>query len=92
MQVKLLLRLLKQKLKLNLKNIVLFRIDYLCLILISTCWNWKRMRRSSSIAIKIFSLLRSSAWKLGHQSGKKIAVDLFSVRRTDKVEAMAVLH
>ena len=46
--------------------------------------------KSSSIAIKIFSLPRSSAWELGHQSGRKIAVDLFSVGRTDKVEAMAV--
>ena len=43
----------KLKPRLNLKNIVLFRTDYLYLILISTCWNWKRMRRSSSIAIKI---------------------------------------
>ena len=34
----------------------------------------------SSIAIKIFSLPRSSAWKLGYQSGRKIGVDLFSVR------------
>ena len=50
------------------------------------------MRRSSSIAIKIFSFPRSSAWKLSHQSGRKIAVDLFFVRRTDKVETMAVLH
>ena len=31
----------------------------------------------SSIAIKIFSLPRSSAWKLGYQSGRKIGVDLF---------------
>ena len=46
----------------------------------------------SSIAIKIFSLPRSSAWKLGYQSGRKIGVDLFFVRRTDNVEAMAVLH
>ena len=29
---------------------------------------------------------------MGYQSGRKIAVDLFSVRRTDKVEAMAVLR
>ena len=29
-------------------------------------------------------------WKLSHQSGRKIAVDLFFVGRTDKVEAMAV--
>lgn len=55
-----------KKPKLNLKNIVLFRIGYLCLTLISTCWNWKRMRRSSSLAIEIFSLPRSSAWELGH--------------------------
>ena len=48
------------------------------------------MRKSSSIAIKIFSLPRSSAWELGHQSGRKIAVDLFSVGTMDKVEAMAV--
>ena len=67
----------RQKLKLNLKNIVLFKIDCSCLTLISTCWNWKRMRRSSSISIKIFSLQRSSAWELGHPSGRKIAVDLF---------------
>lgn len=64
-------RLPRQRPKLNLKNIVLFRIGYLCLTLISTCWNLKRMLRSSSIAIKIFSLPRSSAWKLGHQSGQK---------------------
>ena len=44
------------------------------------------------MAIKIFSLLRSSAWKLVHLAGRKIAVDLFSVRRTDEVEAMAVLR
>ena len=49
------------------------------------------MRRSSSIAIKIFSLPRSSAWELGHQSGRKKAVDLFSVRRTDKVETVCLL-
>lgn len=30
----------------RLKNIVSFRIDYLCLTLISTCWNWKKMRRN----------------------------------------------
>ncbi len=69
--------LTRQKLKLNLKNIVLFRTDCLCLTLISTCWNWKRIRKSSIIAIKIFSLPRSSAWKLGYQSGRKIGVDLF---------------
>lgn len=46
-------RLPRQKLKLNLKNIVLFKIGCSCLTLISTCWNWKRMRRSSSIDIKI---------------------------------------
>ena len=49
------------------------------------------MRKSSSIAIKIFSLPRSSAWELGHQSGRKIAVDLFFVRRTDKVETVVLL-
>lgn len=65
-ELKSLLRLPRQKPKLNLKNIVLFRIGYLCLTLISTCWNWKRMRRSSSLAIEIFSLPRSSAWELGH--------------------------
>lgn len=32
-------RLLKQRPRLNLKNIVLCRIDYLCLILINTCLN-----------------------------------------------------
>lgn len=55
MQVKSLLRLPRQKQKLNLKNIVSFRTDYLCLTLISTCWNWKRMRRSSNIAIKFLA-------------------------------------
>ena len=44
------------------------------------------MRRSSSIVIKIFSLPGSSEWELGHKKKKKIAVDLFSVRRTDNVE------
>ena len=92
MQVRSLLKLPRQRPKPNLKNIVSFRIGCSCLTLISTCWNWRRMRKSSSIAIKIFSLPRSSAWELGHQSGRKIAVDLFSIRRTDKVEAMAVLR
>ena len=45
--------MLFRSLKLNLKNIVLFKIGCSCLTLISTCWNWKRMRRSSSIDIKI---------------------------------------
>lgn len=53
MQEKSLLRLPRQKLRPNLKNIVLFRIGCSCLTLISTYWNWKRTRRSSSIAIKI---------------------------------------
>ena len=39
-------KLPKQKLRPNLKSIVSFKIDCLCLILISICWNWKRMRRS----------------------------------------------
>ena len=34
--------------------------------------------------------LRSSALRLVHPSGLKIAVDLFSVRRKDNVEAMTV--
>jgi hypothetical protein len=29
---------------------------------------------------------------LGHQSGRKIAIDLFLICRTDEVEAMAVLR
>ena len=33
--------------------------------------------------------VRSSAWEAGHQLGLKIAVDLFFVGRTDKVETMA---
>ena len=90
MQGKCQLKLQSFMLRPNLKNIVLFRIGCLCLTLISTCWNWRRMRKSSSIAIKIFSLPRLSAWELGHQSGRKIAVDLFSVGTMDKVEAMAV--
>lgn len=56
----------KAKAETEFENIVLFRIGCSCLTLISTCWNWKRMRRSSSIAIKIFSLPRSSVWELGH--------------------------
>ena len=36
----------RQKLKLNLKNIGLFKTGYLCLTSIDTCWNWKRIRRS----------------------------------------------
>ena len=43
MQAKLLPRLQRQKPKLNLKNIVSFRIECSCLTSISTCWNWKRM-------------------------------------------------
>ena len=35
-------------------------------------------------------MIRSSAWKKCYQLGRKIAVDLFFVGRTDKVEAMAV--
>ena len=35
-------------------------------------------------------MIRSSAWKKCYQSGRKIAVDLFSVGTLDKVEAMAV--
>ncbi|EFR38666.1 hypothetical protein HMPREF9406_0132 [Clostridium sp. HGF2] len=35
-------------------------------------------------------MIRSSAWKAGHQLGLKIAVDLFFAGRTDKVEAMAI--
>ena len=35
-------------------------------------------------------MIRSSAWKTEHQVGLKIAVDLFFVGRTNKVEAMAV--
>ena len=35
-------------------------------------------------------MIRSSAWKHGHQLGLKLAFDLFFVGRTDKVEAMAV--
>ena len=50
------------------------------------------MRRSSNIAIKIFSLPRSSAWELGYKSVRKIAVDLSFVRRTDNIEAMAVFR
>ncbi len=34
----------------------------------------------------------SSAWKFDHQTMIKIALDLFLVCRTDKVEAMAVLR
>lgn len=49
------------------------------------------MRRSSSLAIEIFSLPRSSAWELGHQSRQKIAVDLFSVRRTDNTFLLIVV-
>ena len=48
-------RLPRQKLRLNLKSIESFRTDCLCLTLINTCWNWKRMRRSSNIAIKFLA-------------------------------------
>ena len=34
-------------------------------------------------------MIRSSAWKTEYQLGLKIAVDLFFVGRTDKVETMA---
>ena len=54
----------RQKLRPNLKNIVSFRTDCLCLTLISTCWNWKRMRRSSRIAsfnAGFSGIIRSSA-------------------------------
>lgn len=40
----------RAKAETEFENIVLFRTDYLCLILISICWNWKRMRRSNRIA------------------------------------------
>ncbi len=40
----------------------------------------------------ISQYIRSSAWKQGHQLGLKIAVDLFLVGRTDKVEAMEILR
>ena len=39
-------KLPRQKLRPNLKSIVSFKTDCLCLTLISICWNWKRMRRS----------------------------------------------
>lgn len=39
-------RLPRQKLKLNLASIELFKIGYLCPTSIDTCWNWKRIRRS----------------------------------------------
>ena len=53
MQVRCLRKLQSFMPRQNLRNIASSRIDCLCLTLISTCWNWKRMRRSSSIAIKI---------------------------------------
>ena len=49
MQVRLRQRLPRQKLRLNLKSIESFRTDCLCLTLINTCWNWKRMRRNNRI-------------------------------------------
>ena len=58
----------------NLKNIVSSRTDCLCLILISTCWNWKRMRRSSSIAIKISAC---QGRRSGSFIGSKIAFDMY---------------
>lgn len=36
-------------------------------------------------------IIRSSAWKLGYQLGRKIAVDLFFVGGTDKVGAAALI-
>lgn len=50
------------------------------------------MRRSSSIAIKVFSLPKVGCMGVESSVGAKIAVDLFFVRRTDKVETMAVLR
>ena len=37
----------KLKRRLNLKSIVSSRTDCLCLTLINTCWNWKKMQRNS---------------------------------------------
>lgn len=50
-------------------------------IIIAVGFKVRRMRRSSSVAIKIFcfSLLRSSVWKLSHPSDRKIAFDLFGL-------------
>ena len=50
MQGKCQLKLQSFMLRPNLKNIVSFRTGCLCLTLISTCWNWKKMRRSNRIA------------------------------------------
>ena len=50
------------------------------------------MRRSSSIAIKIFSLPRSSAWELCLLMYSKIVVDLSLVLRTGRVETMGSLQ
>ena len=89
MQAKSLQRLPRQKLRPNLKNNVSFRTDCLCLTLISTCWNWKRMRRSSRIAsfnAGFSGIIRSSVWKLCHQLGRKIAVDLCRWLKTCVVE------
>ena len=40
-------RLPRLKRRLNLKSIVSSRTDCLCLTLINTCWNWKKMQRNS---------------------------------------------
>ena len=56
----------------NLKSIESFRIDYLCLILISTCWNWKKMRRSSNIAIKFSACQGRVHGSLAISWGKKL--------------------
>lgn len=86
-------RLPRQKPRLNLKSIVLFRTDYLCLILISTCWNWKRMRRSNRIGslFQCWIFRYDKVECMGDRPSirAKIAVDLFFVGRTDKVETMA---
>ena len=82
-----------EKPRLNLKSIVLFRTDYLCLILISTCWNWKRMRRSNRIGslFQCWIFRYDKVECMGDRPSirAKIAVDLFFVGRTDKVETMA---
>ena len=49
------------------------------------------MRRSSNIAIKFLVYQGRVHGSWGISLGKKIAFDMFSVRRTDEVEAMAVL-
>lgn len=45
-QARCLLRLQSFMLKLNLRNIELFRTDCLCQISISICWSWKKMQRN----------------------------------------------